>query len=629
MLGARRVLYLITAACALMVYACTRNTGGRFEEELANLSPAVNPADMQAEVSFLASDNLEGRMTGTAGTKTAAEYIAAYFEKYGLQPVPGGKGYFHEFQFTSGVNVIPEETALTITTGGETQTFALDRDFRPLAFSASGEAEAEVVFAGYGLVVPGEGEKAYDSYANLDVEGKIVLVLRYAPEDVEMQRRQELNMFAGLRYKAMLARERGAMALLVLTGPNSPGAGELVALAFDQSLASSGILALSISDAVARALFAGAGKDLQKIQKALDREDPHAETGFALPKVHAKLTVSIKQEKKPDRNVVAYLPAADASATKEEFVMLGAHYDHIGRGEIGSLARKGEEGQVHNGADDNASGTSLVLELAASLAEKRRQNPDQFARGVMFALWSGEELGIVGSSYFAGHPPVPLERAVAYVNFDMVGRLRENKLILQGLGSSPYWKALIEAQKDQTDLQLTLQDDPYQPTDVTAFYPKGVPVLGFFTGSHEDYNRPTDDPETLNFEGMQTIAAFAEKVVLDLVEAKERPAYTKVEMQRSRRGRPGGRRAYLGTIPDFAAQDIEGVKLSGVKAGGPADRGGVQGGDIIIEFGGQKIANIYDYTYALQAVKIGEPVKVVVLRGGERVALTIVPEIRK
>jgi S1-C subfamily serine protease len=210
----------------------------------------------------------------------------------------------------------------------------------------------------------------------------------------------------------------------------------------------------------------------------------------------------------------------------------------------------------------------------------------------------------------------------------MVGRLNENKLVLQGAGSSTIWRELAEKRNVPAGFNLVIQDDPYLPTDVTAFYPKEIPVVGFFTGSHEDYHRPTDAPETLNYEGMARVATFARAIIMDLVKTPERPAYVKVEGAKPEAGGRETLRAYLGTIPDYATE-VEGVKLAGVRGGGPADKAGLQGGDIIVEFAGQKIANIYDYTYALDAVKIGVPIQVIVERNGERMALTVIPEARK
>ncbi|NIR51318.1 M28 family peptidase [candidate division KSB1 bacterium] len=595
----------------------------------AALSPEISREDIKTMVGYLASDELEGRMTGTEGIQLAADYIADQFTEAGLQPMGHDETYFQEFQFTSGLKLLPEQNHLQLTLSHEKPIeFQVDEDFRPLGFTANETVEGEVVFAGYGLSVPGKLGEGYDSYAGLDVEDKIVLVLRYVPEEVDVERRQQLNHYAGLRYKAMIARENGAKGIMVVAGPNSPKAGELVPLSFDRSLANSGIVAMSISGKLANKMFAAVDKDLEEVQTQLDLENPHFEGTFPLSNVWVNMSAGVKRIKKPDRNVVGLLPASAPGATNE-YVVVGAHYDHIGYGEIGSLAHKGEEGQIHNGADDNASGTSTLLELAASLAEAQKANPDEFKRGIIFACWSGEELGLIGSTYFVENSPVPLENIVAYVNFDMVGRLKDNKLILQGLGSSSVWPKLIEKRNVAAGFNLVLQKDPYQPTDVSAFYPKQIPVLSFFTGSHDDYNRPTDDPETLDYQGLERIAEFSQGIIKDLANRDERPEYVKVERKKQETGSREGLRAYLGTIPDYTGDAEEGVKLSGVSAGGPADKGGLEGGDVIIRFAGQKITNIYDYTYALDAVKIGEPVKLVVLRDGEEVTLTVTPEARE
>jgi Tol biopolymer transport system component len=591
-------------------------------ENRSNPPVEILKAHLKDFVEYLASDELEGRMTGSKGSQLAADYIAGYFQVLGLEPFGDNGTYFQEFEFTSGMKVIPAENALQVIKTNRTLEFMVDKAFRPLSFSANGEVEGEVVFAGYGLSVPGKLGEGYDSYAGLDVKDKIVLVLRYVPEGVDAKRRQELNRYAGLRYKAMVAREHGAKALLIVTGPNSPNAGELAPLSFDSSLAGSGIVAASISGNVADGLFAAAGKELKATQSGLDLENPHFEGQFPLSNVKVKIQTGVERVKKTDRNVIGILPPAELT-DETEYLLIGAHYDHIGYGEVGSLARKGEEGQIHNGADDNASGTAVVMQLAAALARR-----DDLRRGLIFVLWSGEELGLIGSSHFVEHPTVPLEKVAAYLNFDMVGRLRDNKLSLQGVGSSSVWRKLIEKRNIAAGFNLALQDDPYLPTDTTAFYPKGVPVLSFFTGSHEDYNRPTDDSETLNYDGMERITKFAHVLITDLATTPDRPDYLEVKRTESEGGSRDTLRAYLGTIPDYTTE-LEGVKLSGVRGGGPADKAGLKGGDIIIEFGGQKITNIYDYTYALDAVKIGEPVKVVVLRNGERMTLTVIPEARK
>jgi Tol biopolymer transport system component len=592
------------------------------------LTPEITQADLRAHVAYLASEKLEGRATGSPGAQLAADFIAAQFRVIGLQPVGTNATFFENFEFNAGVRVITNANVLTVSGESLAGVFAAEQDFRPLSFTANAEAEGEVVFGGYGLSVPGKESEGYDSYAGVNVSNKIALVLRYAPEDVDAKRRAELNRYAGLRYKAMLARDHGAKAVLFFTGPNSPNAGELAGLNFDSSLSGSGVIAASISSNVVAALFAGSGKEVKALQTALDKENPHAESGFTLGKVHVKIATAIEHLKKTDRNVVAAIPPGDGNRPGD-YVLVGAHYDHLGHGESGgAMQRKGEEHAIHPGADDNASGTAAVLELAAAFAKERAERPNDFPHGIIFALWSGEEIGLIGSSQFAERPPVALSNVTAYVNFDMVGRLRDNKLILQGVGSASGWRKLIEKRNVAAGFNLTLQEDPYLPTDTTALYARHVPVLNFFTGSHEDYHRPTDKPDTLDYEGMERVTKFARAIISDLAKGPERPDYLTVARSDSGGGSRENLRAYLGTIPDYATE-VPGVKLSGVRGGGPADKAGLKGGDIIVEFGGKKIANIYDYTYAMDAVKIGQPVSVVIVRDKQRVTLMVTPEARK
>ena len=290
------------------------------------------------------------------------------------------------------------------------------------------------------------------------------------------------------------------------------------------------------------------------------------------------------------------------------------------------MKRKGEETAIHYGADDNASGAAVVLAMAQTLAQQRKNSPGG-ERGIIFAFWSGEEIGLIGSSFYAEHPKVPLDQIVAYLNFDMVGRMRENKLSIQGIKSSSSWNKLLEKRNVAAGFQLILQDDPYLPTDSTTFYLKEIPFMNFFTGSHEDYHRPTDTADTLNYEGLARISRFASALASDLAGAATRPDFVKVEQSSPSGGRED-LRVYIGSIPDYTTE-ISGVKLAGVRGDSPADRAGLKAGDVIVEFAGQKITNIYDYTYALDSAKIGQPVKVVIQRDGHPQTLSVIPEARK
>ena len=589
--------------------------------------PEIRSAELQSKVQWLAAPEREGRRTGTSGAKATATWISDFLKSKGLQAPQ--QTFLQEFEFPAGVEIKKDHNRLASLGTGKEKTFELDTDFRPLPFSDSGSVEAEVVFAGYGLSVPeGNGTQRYNSYDGLDVKDKVVLLLRYVPEGVEAPRRAQLNRYAGLRYKAMLARERGAKAVLVVSGPASTNPGELLGLSSDNSLAGSGILAHSVNHAVADALLAGTGKSLKEVQTDLDNENPHVPGGFSLPGIKVRLEAGVEHRKGIDHNVIAMIPPGPNSTG--EWVLAGAHYDHLGVGaESSSLARSGEEKSVHSGADDNASGTALLMEAGAVLAKEREIHPERFKRGVLLGFWSGEEIGLIGSAAFVDKPPVELGKVVAYINFDMVGRLRENRLSLQGVGSSKSWRKLIERRNVAAGFNLTLQDDPYLPTDTTSFYPRHIPVLSFFTGSHEDYHRPTDTAEKLDYSGLERITRFATTMIQDIAEAPERPDFARVE--RTAQQESSSRetlRAYLGSIPDYATE-VKGVKLSGVRAGSPAEKAGLMGGDIIVEFAGQKVANIYDYTYALDAVKIGKLVSIKVLRGEKTVELSVTPEARK
>jgi Zn-dependent M28 family amino/carboxypeptidase len=305
------------------------------------------------------------------------------------------------------------------------------------------------------------------------------------------------------------------------------------------------------------------------------------------------------------------------------WVMLGAHYDHLGHGGRGSsLAHAGEETKVHPGADDNASGVAAVLTAAAQIKNGAR------GRHVAFAFWSGEESGLLGSAAFTAKPPVPLDQLAAYFNFDMVGRLRDDALQVQAAGSSPSWPALAESANVEPKLKLAIQADPNLPTDSSSFNQANVPTLAFFTGTHEDYHRPSDTADRVNADGIDRVVRYATRIIASVADASDPPAFAKVEAQTRGRGARDGMRLATGTIPDYAS-DAKGLLLAGVSAGGPAEQAGLQKGDLIVEIGGQSIANIYDYTYALDVLKPDVAVKVVYVRAQEKKETMLTPRARR
>ena len=584
------------------------------------------PTGTRAVVEALASERFEGRLAGSNGERMAGDYIASQLAKIGAKPLPGRDGYFLPFDFTAGSR--DGGSSLTVASALHPSAFKTTADVQALSFSDNAEVSGPVVFAGYGIVVPDSQDFGYDSYAGLDVKDKIVLVLRYFPEDADQKTRAILARYADLRYKAMAARQHGAKAMLVVAGPHSPNAGETIPMSFDTALAGSGLVAASISGKVAGEIFAAAPeKTLDAAQKALDSGNPHV-AGFAFPNLTVTVRADVVREKQTGRNVAAYLPATDApgnSADNAEkpWVVLGAHYDHLGRGANGnSLASKDEIGRVHFGADDNASGTAAVLAIGEELSRQPRH------RNVMLTLWSGEELGLIGSAAFVATPPVPADRIEAYLNFDMVGRMQDNKLTVQALGTSPVWAKIIEQANVAAGFDLQLQQDPYQPTDVASFNLASVPCLTFFTGTHADYHRPTDTADKIDYEDLDRVVHFAASITRKLEDLDRAPQFTKVDQSMQSGAGRAGVRVFTGTIPDYSTE-VKGLLLSGVIGGGPAEQAGLQKGDVIVEIAGQSITNIYDYTFALELLKIGQPAKVVYLRNGERKDTTLTPAARK
>jgi Zn-dependent M28 family amino/carboxypeptidase len=585
-------------------------------------TPAPAQPKTRAHVEVLASEKLEGRMAGSAGERLAAEYIARELTRIGANSLPGQSDLFHSFEFTAGTK--DAGSALTVSSPGETPRLFVTTDHvRALSFSESAEASGPVVFAGYGLVVPESQNFGYDSYAGLDVKDKIVLVLRDFPEDADQKTRAILARYAGLRYKAMAARQRGAKAVLVLSGPRSANAAATIPMTFDTALAGSGIVAASISGDAGGAIFASVpDKNLEAVQKDLDSGNPHV-AGFALPNVIVTVKAAVHREKQTSRNVVAYLPATSPTTGVERpWVALGAHYDHLGRGGHGnSLADKAEAGRIHHGADDNASGTAAVLAIAERLSKEPRR------RNVLLGFWSAEEIGLIGSAAFVNTPPVPVNQLAAYLNFDMVGRMIDNKLTVQATGTSPVWTRILEQANVVAGFELVLQPDPYQPTDVASFNQAGVPSLSFFTSTHTDYHRPGDTADKINYEDLDRVVEFAAAIVKRIGDTPEAPQFTKVEQQTDTAGR-AGLRVFTGTIPDYAT-NVKGLLLGGVIGGGPAEKAGLQKGDVIVEIAGQTITNIYDYTYALELLKVGQPVKIVYMRGDDRRATELTPAARR
>ena len=593
---------------------------------------AIEEADMRKHLEYLASEELQGRLTGTPGEVAATEHVATFFKKWGLLPGGDNDTYFQSFDFTAGVAVGPDNR-MSLRMGDETLTPAVEKDWRPVSFSKNGTLEdSAIVFAGYGLEVPdGKGGESYTNYFHLDVKGKWVMVLRYIPEDIPKEQREAMQRYARLRHKATLARRKFAAGIIFVTGPKATVNEDLIPMQFDASLADSGIPAISMTTEMAAKLIAAAGKDLTELHTALDKGE--MVEGFEIPGARLSATVDVAQEKKQGRNVIGILSAGQQGPHPNPAVVVGAHIDHLGNESgPGSLAKADEKGKVHYGADDNASGVAGMLEIAEYLADQRAQNKLDMKRDVVFAAWSGEEIGLLGSSHFVrtlardtlGDENAPLGLLLSsYLNMDMIGRLKDT-LVLQGIGSSDYWRGAIESRNAPIGLPITIQTDTYLPTDATPFYLRQIPILSAFTGAHEDYHTPRDTPDKINYEGATKIAKLFGLITRGLAIDSNAPKYLKVDPPKNQ-GSRGGFRVYLGTIPDYSQGDVKGVKLSGVSEKGPAGLAVVKGGDIITGLGDKKILNIYDYTDAMADLKVGIETTITVQRGEEELTMKLTP----
>lgn len=587
----------------------------------------ITEKNLKSHVSFLSSDALEGRLTGSAGEKLATEYIANIFRRLGLEPAGDNGTFFQTFNFTAESS-LGKNNAFSITNSkGITQQFKSGEAWRPLSFSDNASFEStELVFAGYGITVPASGNTStYDSYRGLNVKNKWVVVFRYAPEKISSARLHELNRYASLRYKTFTAKTQGAKGIIFVSGPNSRVKNELIPFSVNTSLSGAGIVALSVKDNVIDELLKDSMTSLQTLQDALDLEQL-----CSLPVIRDIKFVGqtdIIKTMRQGRNVLAKLKFGSSTAP---MILVGAHVDHLGRGELGaSRARDNELGMIHSGADDNASGVASVLEVAARFSNLKAQGKLQGNKDILFAAWSGEEFGILGSSHFVTQlmKKQSLRSAIdVAVNLDMVGHLNES-LMLQGVGSSSEWPKMIDQIKAKHAVSIIMQNDPYLPTDSTAFYLQGVPGLNFFSGGHDDYHSPRDKADTLNYEGVKHISDILADLIMALGAKRDLLSYNAIEKTRDDVEREF--KIYLGTIPDYANADVSGVRLSGVAKNSPAEQAGLQHNDVIIELAGKNINDIYDYTFVLNTLHVGTPAKLVVLRGQKHVALMIVAQYRE
>lgn len=569
---------------------------------------------LQQHVSYLASAALDGRRTGTAGANDAARYIAGEFARLGLKPGMGGAGskpsrmmarYLQQFPYIAGIELGKQNE---IVIGPTSQRLVVREDWMPLSFSTNANVSGSIVFVGYGIKAP---ELDHDDYQGVPVSGNIAIALAGTPDGDNPH--GKFLRYMDVHLKAIAARDAGAKALLLITNEPDFKRAHLVRLDFEITMGGDVRLPVATvsQQAVARLVPELGLSELRQLASAKQQS--------TLKPVAGPFTVTTELVRKEVAayNVVGVLEGSDR-LLKNETIVIGAHYDHLGRGGSGSLAPR--SGEIHHGADDNASGTAGVLELARVLTSQRPRPK----RTIVFIAFSGEEEGLLGSNYYVNHPVTPLNSIIAMINMDMIGRMKDSKLVIGGVGTAKEWRDIItQGTADPArKFELTLTEDGFGPSDHSSFYGKQIPVLFFWTGTHNDYHKPTDTSEKINYQDETRILSLVSYIVRHVDGADKRVTYTTAKTQPA--PRTGGFRVYLGTIPNYADSN-SGLLIDGVREDSPAAKAGLKAGDRIVKIGTREVKNVYDYTYALGEMKAGEEYVVEVMRGTDRLTLKLTP----
>lgn len=569
--------------------------------------PEITAAELRQHITFLASDELAGRFPGTEGALRAADYIRDRFRQYGLELM--GNDGFQEFEIVISVSAGPGNSLVF-----NDESFVPGVDFSPFPFSQSASHAAIVVFAGYGFDIQSDS-LAWRDYEGIDVAGKWVMILRGDPE-MEKQE-SHFQSYGEDRDKVITARDKGAAGVLMVSGSSFDEEDRLVGMYYDKSQSTAGLPVIHIRRTVADKLLAGTGYLLEPLEKELmETLAPHS---FYIDKTVAA-TAEVLQEKATARNVVGMIRGSDP-VLSDTYVIIGAHFDHLGMGGPGSGSRLMDSLAVHNGADDNASGTAGVIEIAGELSSQKKD----LKRSIVLIAFDGEEQGLLGSRYFVKHPLVDLGAVEAMINFDMIGRLNPEtrSVAVGGSGTSLESDSLLNASNKQ-GLKLGLSPEGFGPSDHAAFYAENIPVFFISTGAHEDYHLPEDDWDRINYEGEVSVLEFTAGLVNAIAGSGASLTFSEAG-PKEQTGRAGYRfKVTLGIMPDFTgSSEVKGLGVGGVKKDGPAYKGGMLKGDVIVAIDGKAVNDIYDYMNRLKELKQGQVIAVDVMREGSVKVLII------
>lgn len=560
---------------------------------------------MREQLKFLASDSLKGRFPGTPEDVVAADFIRQQFVDAGFSMLSeNGNQYFSIVTSVEATddNQLKWNNAVA----------AFEEDFSLYAFSSNASAAAEVVFAGYGMIIDLDSLQRND-YENKDVKDKWVLVLEGDPQPEDND--SPYIPFANARTKALNARDQGAAGLLVVGGSQNDPKDELTPLLFERSVVSSGIPVVDLKRAWVDSNMLPNGWTTDILETLANEGVAGLE---AVESGILAATTELERQEVETQNIIAYLPGSDP-VLKKEFVILGAHYDHLGMGGQGSGSRAPDTIAPHYGADDNASGVVGMIALAKRLGALQEKP----ARSIVLAAFGAEELGLIGSRYMAQNIPFEAEHLNAMVNFDMIGRLKEEKNIaIGGTGTSIETESLLNELKQNSEIGFSYSAEGFGPSDHASFYAIDVPVLFISTGAHGDYHTPEDTWDKINYEGMQLVIDFGEDLLLELLNRPERLSFQEAGPKERTSGRRGFKVTF-GIMPDFVSESTDGLGVGGVTKGGPAYRAGMLKGDKIVGINGKPVHTIYDYMNRLKQLKAGERANVDVERNGEKLVLIV------
>jgi len=566
-------------------------------------NPNITINELAEHIKYLASDELKGRYPGTPESKMAQEYLINQFKSANISPFET-HGYLQPFDFVNNI-VTGKNNKLFI----DKTAYTLSEDYIPLGFSANGDLAASTVFVGFGFSISDSIQ--WNDYEGISIEGKWAIILRGGPDDDNLN--SPYNSHLPLRKKVLIAQDNKAAGVIFIS-QFSDDEDELIPLRYDNSFSGASIPVLHINHTIAERIFAQVDVDLKSLQDSLiNTLQPHS---IDLPDISITASVDLLKTTAGAANIISYIPGNDI-ILKNEYIIIGAHYDHLGMGGPGSGSRVPDTLAIHNGADDNASGVAGVVEIG----EKLKSVQSELKRSILLMNFDGEERGVLGSKYFTNNPFINLENVIAMLNLDMIGHLEENRLTLGGTGTSPIFEDLLKDIGNNYDLELKFSPEGYGPSDHASFYTKDIPVLFFFTGRHDDYHKPTDDFPIINLQGEKTVSDYVYDIAFRLSRMEERPQFTEAGPKES----PEGRRKFkvtFGVIPAFGSE-VEGLEIDGVTKGGPADSAGIQKGDIITAIDGKEIKNIYDYMYRLGELKKDSTVPITVLRSEEIIELNI------